>query len=512
MVMADFGSFLGQVGAGIGRVAMVGADINAQNASTELKKQELADRQMQSMMLQQKLAGQKQIGAYLASETAKEGSATQDSVGAARMYGKAEQMALQNGDFDGAQMMANLSKGKLAEAREEQVLHQKQQQDAKEQLSTAAADYDSNPTPEGQRAVVDAAVKAGVNPTQIPPPGTPAFKTWVNQQQMASMNGKERVQFIEKTAEFKQRQQEIRQTHEDNVSLRRAQMAQTAAYQQGMLELRRAAASDKAERAPVVKEFEGGQYEFDPSGKLKGEKLEQDPRWVKIAEPKLTSQQKTGVSKLNSATGEVARSLTNFASMDFDTRTGPFADLKARGPLDALVKMGTNTLTPTQAQAMTVAGGGMGNQIGLAESAFGGRGPVGSQQQHLEDITTPKPGDTGYTAAYKLANGKELMMALIDNAPPAYRNSKDAQRQRDALNKAVPWSTSDVIEQTRRDPKAKKDVKTLKQWSQDSIPIKERIAENVSEGPAAAAGGGGATPGGGVPADISALINKYGSK
>lgn len=483
--MALLGGFLGQVGYQAGQNIVIGQQQDEQKAQTEYKQQQVAQMKMATLAAKQQQQTQQEIGAYLKSETDKDSSILQDPLKTAAAYERAAGMAAAHGDFASMQEMGKLAKGKLDEAKEAQAVALKNNKEAKEGAASAAYDYDSAPTVDNAAKLAQAAVKAGYDPTKIPAPGTLQFQAFANNLKTNALDAKTRANLVEKAQEFQIRQQDKREEFVQREQDRQDARRDRAMYQQAMLEDRRARREESGGKPPTVKEFEGGQYEYEPSGKIQGERLGTDPRWVKISDPKLTSQQKTGISKLNSSSGEVARSLTNFSEMDFDTRASPFAGLGAHSPLDALMKTGTNALTPTQVQSMTVAGGGMGNQIAQAESAFGGRMMAGAQQEHMESITTPKQGDTGYTAAYKLANGKELMLALIDNSPASYRNSKDAQAQRDKLNKAVPWSTSDVIEQTRRN--APKQVKTLNEWSKDSIQIKEHLTDSI-QNPTAAAG------------------------
>lgn len=498
--------FLGNVLGSIGQNMVIGQQQDEKRAETEYKQQQVASMKMANLAAKQQQQTQQEVGAYLKSEIDKDSSIMQDPLKTAAAYERAAGMAAAHGDFASMNEMGKLAKGKLDEAKEAQATALAQNKVAKESAASAAYDYDAAPTVDNAAKLAQAAVKAGYDPTKIPAPGSIAFKAFANNLKTNALDAKSRAELVEKSQEFQIRQQEKREEFAVREQDRQEARRDRAMYQQAMLEDRRERRAAASEKAPTIKEFENGQYEFEPTGKAQGERLSGDPRWVKIAEPKLTSQQKVGVTKLNSSSGEVARSLTNFSMMDFDTRASPFAGLGAKGPLDALMKTGTNSITPTQVQAMTVSGGGMGNQIAQAESAFGGRMMAGGQQEHMEDIVTPKQGDSGYTAAFKLANGKELMLALIDNSPPSYRHSKDAQAQRDKLEKAIPWSTSDVIEQTRKN--APKQVKTLNQWSKDSIQIKEHLVENVSN-PGA---GTDTTPGSPPAASSSSLPSGWSVK
>jgi hypothetical protein len=474
--MAGFGGFLQGVGLAAGRNVIYGQEFAQKQANLEETQNQVQLQKFQLGQLAQQQQTQKDVGDFIGSELQKDASNVTDPVKTAQMYQKAAGIALRDGDFTSADNMSKLAKSKLDEAKQAAVLVQQQQQQRKEDLANAAGDFSTNPTAEGGQALVQKAVAAGVNPTTIPQPGTPAFKTWANQQQLASKSASERADFVEKANENAERMKEKREEHADNVALRLEQMRATAANQAANRELREAMAADRRARAPEVKDINGSQYQYDPTGTVKGDRDTPDPGWVKIGE-KMTSQQKTGVSRGSYAAAEVSRSLGKVLQFDPGTTTGPFANLGAHTPLEAMLKVGSNQLTPAQYQSMNVNAAGLGNQIASLESALGGRMAAGTQQQHLQDMAVPQPGDSGYTAAYKIANAKELTVTALKHLPGNFANTPQGKAQIEELEKSIPFSTDGIIKLMKKDPQSKKSEAAIRQLTLDSAKAKENIAE-----------------------------------
>lgn len=500
------GGFLGQLGYQAGQNIIQGVALDTDKTNLELKQQQVAQNKL-SLLSQQRTAQTKQqVGQMISSEIQKDQSILTDPQKSIKLYGEAETKFLQNGDFEGAKEMSTMVDQKTKESKDAAALVAQQGALKKEDLANAAQNYATNPTPELAADMTRKAVAAGVNPLTIPPPGTPAFKTWTNEQAMASMTAKERVEFLQKANDTKVRQDEIHQAHQDSLAERDATRQSTAAYQQGMLQLRGAEIADRRERAaaaggkaPEVKEFTDGMYERDPQQKLPGDRLPGDSSWAKISDSKLTSQQKQGVSRIAFSSSEIQRSLANVVRMPPGTTSSPFGELGADHPLEALTKIGANTLTPAQSQMLSVNSAGLGNQIAGMESALGGRMAAGDQQARLEHATTPSAGDSGYTALYKLANTKEIAKTAIENAPGHYGQTKEGQERIAALDRAVPYSTEQIIDMVAKDPKAKKDAAQVRKMADDMVNVKSKIRDLAAEGGAGLPGSGDVAGNGNPP-------------
>lgn len=485
--MAGIGGFLKGLGQEYGGNLVAGQEFQSNALNNQLKQQQLQMGQLALGQQQKQIQTQKDVGDFVNSEVQKDAANITDPTQTSRMYEKAAGIALRDGDFASANTMSELAKGKLQEAKEAAAYQQQQQQVKKEALADSASDFTANPTSEGAADLARKAVAAGVNPTTIPAPGTPQFATWANQQQLASKTASQKADFTQKAYETDANRREKQQEHADNVQLRLEQMRATASNQQANRDLREAMVADRKQRAPEIRDVSGSQYQYDPSQSVKGDRDLGDPAWVKIGE-KMTSQQKTGVSRGSYAAAEVSRSLGKVLQFDPGTTTSPFSHLGAHTPVEALVKVGFDKMTPAQVQSMQVNAAGLGNQIASLEAALGGRMAAGTQQSHLQDMAVPQPGDTGYTAAYKVANAKELTITALEHLPGGFAKTDAGKAQIKELQESVPFSTDDIIKLMKKDPNSKKNEGAIRQLVMDSGRAKENILE------AAPGVGGGGSP------------------
>ena len=161
------------------------------------------------------------------------------------MWRDAEGKFTATGDFAAAGRAGKQADELVAQGKEAMLETAKKQQAAKESLSTAAADFSAAPSAAGASAVARAAVAAGVNPLDIPPPNTPAFATWAKGQQMASMTGAKRVEFVQKEADLAESRKLRQQMHDDTERDRREARSQAAAAREQMIQLRKSEAADR---------------------------------------------------------------------------------------------------------------------------------------------------------------------------------------------------------------------------------------------------------------------------
>jgi hypothetical protein len=505
--------FLGNLALAAGRNILYGQEFQKKQADLELEKQQVQMGQMAMQQAQRQQQTQQAVGGFLASEAAKDQSNVTDPAKASQLYQKAAGMALQQGDFVSANTMEELAKGKLNEAKEQAQVVAQQQQVKKEALANAAEDYSANPTADGAKDLMRKAVDAGIPPSQIPQPGTPQWETWKNQQTLAGKTSAQKADYLrevnkanddrqEKQREFNIREREV-QSHNRETAMLRESMIQID--RERLADSRQARADKAEEKAPTTKTIGNATYQYDPSKKLEGARDTADPAWVKLGE-KLTSQQIQGVSRGSFAAAEITRSLGTALKFDPGTTTGPFAHLGAKSPMEAMVKVGANALTPAQFQSMNVNAAGLGNQISSLEASLGGRMAAGTQQAHLQDMAVPQPGDSGYTAAYKIANAKELTLTALKHLPGNFKNTEEGKSQIKELEDSVPFSTDDIIKAMKKDPQSKKAEAEIRGLIMSSEKAKENITEAAPL--LGATGGGGNTP----PPDIQSLVDKYRSK
>jgi len=315
------------------------------------------------------------------------------------------------------------------------------------------------------------------------------------------MDSTKKAEFVQKAADTKQRRDQQWAEHEDNVSLRRATMQQTAAFREQTLGMERqrlqdseAARKDRAEKAPQMFKGPDGDYEWDPEGKVKGERLPADPRYGKVSDPALTSAQKQGVSRGSFAASEISRGLSNVNKLDMTAAASPFSHLGASSPIDALIKVGSTALTPDQSRMIDTAAAGLGNQLASLDSSMGGRMAAGKSQDDLQTSAVRQAGDSGFVAAYKLANAKELTITALKHLPGHFADTADGKEQIADIEKSLPWTTDDVLAAMRKDPKASdKEIKGLVAASARLHAVTESEAKKVGDV------GGVPLPGGGDP-------------
>lgn len=418
------GGFLQGLGLAVGRDMIYGQQYEQKQAQTDLLKTEAQQAQMQTQQMQQQMKTQKDIGAFIQSQTALEGADASQPMQQAKMYSKAAGLAASQGDFASAKEMTELSKQATADGMEQTKNLALQQARQKEDLANTADNFSENPTREGANELVRKAVAAGVDPTSIPLPNTPAFGAWVNQQKLAGMDSKTRAEFVQKAADTKARREEQWQIHADNVDLRRAQMQQTAQFRELEIGLRRDAIADRAQRAPQTIDVGAAKYEYDPDSSVKGERLASDPRYVKLGN-KTTATQENNIVAIGGATAEVARNLSQMARFPTGTTNSPFAHITDHGFLESIQKTGSNALTPEQIQMFQTSSSGLSTELSRAMTLGGGRGANQSVINEVKSQTTPNAGDTNLTAAYKISTAAQIALTRMNSTPdPADQKAK----------------------------------------------------------------------------------------
>lgn len=421
--------FLTNLGISYGNSLIYGQEYQKKQADLDLEKQQIQMGQIALGQAQQRQQTQQAVGQFLASEAAKDQSNVTDPVKVSQQYEKAAGIALQNGDFASANTMNDLAKGKLAEAKEQSAALAQQQQVKKEALSNAADDYASAPSSGAASDLMRKAVDAGVNPTTIPQPGTPQFASWANQQALASKTASQKADFLQKAYEMNANRQEKQQEHADNVALRTATIRQTAAYQNGMLDLRRAEMADKQDRAPQTKDIGGSTYEYDPAGRIKGARDTPDPGWVKVGGPKQTAQMQQTNNAIVASASEGLRGLKNIGAMSSDATAGPFAGLHDGTILDSIAKTGTQAMTPTDMQIYHVAAAGMGLEVSRTLTLGGGRGANQALINEMQNIVEVHPGESKATALFKYSNAADIIRNRLSTLPDTSDPKVMAQRK-----------------------------------------------------------------------------------
>lgn len=418
------GGFLQGLGLAYGRDLIYGQQFEQKQAQTDLLKTEAQQAQMQTQQMQQQMKTRQDIGAFLKSQTDLEGADAALPLNQAKMYNKAAGLAASQGDLASAKEMTDLSKEAGQEAMQQAKDLAAQQSLKKEDLANTADSFLNNPTREGGNDLVRKAVAAGVDPTTIPLPNSPAFGAWVNQQKLAGMDSKSRAEFLQKAADTKARREEQWQIHADNVDLKRASMQQTAQFREMEIGLRRDAIADRAQKAPQTIDVGAAKYEYDPDSSVKGERLASDPRYVKLGN-KTTATQENNIVAIGGASSEVARNLSQMARFPTGTTNSPFAHITDHGFLESIEKTGSNALTPEQIQMFQTSSSGLSTELSRVMTLGGGRGANQSVINEVKSQTTPNAGDTNMTAAYKISTAAQIALTRMNSTPdPADQKAK----------------------------------------------------------------------------------------
>lgn len=409
------GGFLQGLGLSLGNDLLYGQQYQQNQARTELMKAEADQAQMQSQQMQQQMQTQKQLGAFIQSQTQLEGADASNPLMQAQMYSKAAGLAASQGDFASAQEMTKLSENATAEARQQAVDLAQQKAVKNEDLANAADAYSSNPSRDGAMDLVRKAIAAGVNPATIPPNlQSPEGQAWVNQQKLAGMTSGQRAEFLEKAADTKARRDQQWQVHEDAMAQQNATRQATAAYRDGMLQLKAAEVASRTDRDPKVVTIGNGQYEFDASGQMKGERLASDPRYVKLGE-KTTAQMENNAKAIGGAAAEATRNLSQMARFPTGTVNSPFAHMTDHEFTTSLAKTGTNIITPEQVQMFQTSSSGLATELSRVMTLGGGRGANQSVINEVKSQITPTAGDTNLEAAYKLSTGAQIVLTRMQS-------------------------------------------------------------------------------------------------
>lgn len=484
------GGFLQTLGLAAGNNIIVGQQLDAQKAETQLKQQQLQMGAMAIQEKQQQQATQKAIGAAISSDLSLDPSKAANASAMAGEYEKGAGLALKNGDFSSAATMTDLAKGKLQEAKDQATYVAQQKAVKQEDLAKAADSYSSAPTSEGAADVARKAVAAGVNPTTIPSPGTPQFTTWVNAQKLAGMKSGDVAKLTETVRATNLKAQIQIQNHADHEQDVRLSQANLAANRESMrsialmgLEVRRDAA---ANRAPTTKDFNGATYEHDPSQQIKGVRDTPDPAWVKIGGAKQTATQMGQNNAVVQSASEALRGIELTGKLAVGVTAGPFADLTSHTILQSIAKTGTNALTPSESKIYQTMTAGLGLEAARVLTLGAGRGANQATINEMQHIVTIAPGDDKATAMFKYANAADLIRNRLDSLPETTDPKVNATRERlvKSLNK-IP--TPDAILAAVQDPTQVNKLLGIQGRMSD---VSQRLTSEAETAPALPASGG----------------------
>ena len=373
-------------------------------ADLDMKQQQIQSTKMQNLMQQQQLQDKQALQQFMSSQQEAAGQPTQSAVQKAQLYQKGSEFALGRGDYDLAAAMDKASKAETETASKELQLQQQQQVTDQEAMSTAAQDVGVNPSPENNKKLFAAAIKAGVSPDQIPMPGTPAYAAFVNQSALAPLKGKDRLTYMDKVREEHDKAKATEEEHKRQDDLKAEQLRATAEVRAGQheiakgnLELRKqladAAATERADRA--------AERAAKASGGLVGGAIgfRQDKAVVNYA-------------------NEAVRNLKMLSQFDSTQTAGVFAHLGSPGTIvKALETTGTNKLTPEVKQVYQTASVGMALEAANLAMAGSNRSADKTIRAEFSRMAEASSGDTELEAMFKLSNMASFIKARLDTVP-----------------------------------------------------------------------------------------------
>lgn len=225
-------------------------------ADIELRQQQVAQGRMAMETARQQNILRAQIGQQIAAEEAKDNASVQDPMQQAQRYRTAERQFLAVGDFEASTRVGKIADEMVKESKEATEALMKKKQLAKEDLATAANAYISSPSALSSSDLVRAAVAAGVDPLSIPAPGTPAFKTWVEQQTRASMSGAEQVKLAVQERKAADDREQRKEFHADMEEDKRLQRQAIAAQRESTNQLRLSEIEARKESTQQNRDFQ----------------------------------------------------------------------------------------------------------------------------------------------------------------------------------------------------------------------------------------------------------------
>jgi len=463
------------------------AELAGQRAMTARREQETTQAKQQQAASEQAAAQRKRLGALVGAELANSKADVTDPVEMAKIYRKGEVAALKDGDFEGAQLLEKLSDKSLGEAKEAATLKQRELVVRNEELATAALDYGEAPTVEGAKRVAQAAVAAGVNPVDIPPPNTPEFAAWTKTRVRAGETSKERVKAAERTADGKEKAEEKKREFQEREERLRQNAAQTAALREQSLALRKVLASSTSHERSLREQKLALDIEAKHDKRDAAAEIAAD---TKLHGPPLSVSERKDVAAVVGAAAEGTRGLRIIASMPPSQTAGAFSGMHNQdGILGSLSKVGANLVTKQSAQIYETVAAGMGLEIGRVLTLGGGRGINQSQIAEFQKMTQVTPGETEFTAMFKLANAGDVirnrLSTLREHPDPKVRAQQlETERQLDLL----PTPEQVLAAAQKSGARGSKDIAKYKTMMDAAAKLKSTTA---SPAPFATTGGAG---------------------
>lgn len=416
-------------------------DLQDKRTLQQLRQSEIADSQLAREQKRQQMQAERtaaaHVSAFMQAAQAGDQAKIDDPANSAKLFSQAASMSFADGAFSLGKHYEDLAKEKLGEAKTAEDLVLKQKQDAKEAFGAAAIAFDGSA--ESASNLAKAAVRAGVNPAEIPPPNSPEFAAFAKKHETEGMSTKEILASREKAKEAAERER----YHAEELKRQKQRDA-----------------DDKADKARRREETARHDRELEQLRKSTEKRLE-----TKAASPAKQSVSETNtINAVVGSAAEAVRGLRVIQAMPAGQTAGAFSGISSgEGIISSLEAVGANKVTPESMQLYQTASAGLGLELGRVLTLGGGRGVNQAQIKEFQNMTTVHPGDTEYEAMFKLANAADIVRNRLSTLPDS-QNPKvlKQQREAEALLQSIP-TPEDVIRSARKSGKA--GAKLLKSYA-----------------------------------------------
>ena len=370
-------------------------EMDERKADTAYKQQLTEGAKLQNADKERQIQNDRALAEWMASDNALQEGQAATARDTAEQFGRAAKFAADNANFDGAKKMSDLASGQIAIAGKAQQQQEKEQVDRAEALSTAAQDVLLAPTPENHKVLYQKAITAGVPPADIPLPGSAGYATFANQAALGAMKGKARLEFMEKMRETEERAKE----RKENELARRQEKEEARKDRAAAREVSAALARDSLD---IRKKLAESTLEARAA---KGE-----------AEPKLSATMERQATAVTNAANEAGQALVRMSQMNTGNRASVFNHLEdPKTVLKALTTTGTHKLQTEEIQMMGANLQLLGLEVAQAMAA-----PYKPNKEQISEarrMVEPIPGDTEYTAMYRMALASDVMKARLESVP-----------------------------------------------------------------------------------------------
>lgn len=446
------------------------ADLDEKKAQTEQRRAATEGQLLENKNAQITMDNRKALSDWMRADSARTTGAADAATDLAGQFARATKFAADNGDFEGAKTMGKLASDQIEDAGRKQLQAERTQTEQSEALSAAAQNVMEDPSTENHLSLFQSALKAGVNPMDIPVPGTPRYDAFVTNSALAAMKGAKRLEFQE-TIRNRESQAAARKAEQDARREERAAAATAlAAYREAGLEVRR--------EGNRIRESLGEQRLAKADGSTK-----------------LSATMERQAVAVTNAANEAGQALDRLSKMDFGDTASAFSHLEdPKTVLKALTTTGTNKLTPEKIQMLQANSQLLGLEVAQAMAAP--YKPNKEQVSEARRMTEVSQGDTEYTAMYKMALTAAVMKTRLESIPKT-EALREARGHAEANFARFP-SPDEVYQHARaRGIKLK-----LRKDSESFMDRLKQIGTGGAEAPAPA----GPSP------EVQALLDKYAPK